>query len=621
MADPRRGGAPRGRCTRDALEAELADVRAALDDARALVQTLEGQEADLVDRLEHWESDDEEGEEGEEGDLGDGANTPEPLSSQNWDDYNAQIELPPRLEDDEDGGGELRDVTEEDVAAQHALQTELRAAGLDVDVDALCAWILEQLAPQEIARGICFDGVKYSRELLGAMLRSRVRNTGTPFITPDQQEHFVCGGATQAGKTMFVVVGVVVAFAARMPSVVITTTVSGTKSLFAKVRATLQKMPAGALLAACVSDLSGSSTEARNAQRAALGASDDAQLGGRGTLFVADTARQIARATELLKELRHDASDDPELPCTGQFLLFLDEADALQRTDGEENEMIQLERRLATLCGGVQNSAGQWCRVEDDRKDKKKKVLGKPAGVFKGPQAVVAISATLLPVFMRTASRSLKGAAAAAAVHPFYIERSNENMKQYRGVLWDKWRPLTDPDTKAPVYLERGALTFKNNSINDDVEALYRDAAGRKFSLLLDITVSRVFTDEGTVRLSVRVRVRLAAVVHVSLGGWLRRCACCRADLRQGASDAAQVSRFGGAHHLRRRHRNLSAENMRRRSTQSAAPLRADSVRSADADGGGRAVPPCLWRRRADAGMACAPASGASRAGHAAAHV
>ena len=520
MADPRRGGARRRFCTRDELEAELAEVRAALDDARALVQALEGQEADLVDRLAHWESDDE-GEEAEEGDDPRG-NTPEPLSSQDWDDYNAQIELPPRLEDDEDGGGELREVTEEDVAAQHALQAELEEAGvMDVDVDALCAWIHKQLEPKDIARGICFDGVKYSRELLGAMLRSRVRNPGTPFITPNQQEHFVCGGATQAGKTMFVTVGVVVAFAARMPSVVITTTCSGTKSLFAKVRSTLQKMPDGARLAACVSDLSGSSNDARNAQRAALGASHDAQLSSRGTLFVADTARQIARATELLKDLRHDASLDPEFPCTGQFLLFLDEADALQRTDGEENEMIQLERRLATLCGGVQNSAGQWCRVDDDPENKKRKLLSKPAACFNGPQAVVAISATLLPVFMRTASRSLKGAAAAATIHPFYIERDNKNMTNYRGVLWEKWRPMSDPDTQAPVFLERGALNFQNNSINDDVEALYRDAAGRRLSLLLDITVSRVTTDEGTVRLLVCARVRLA--VHVSLRGWRHR--------------------------------------------------------------------------------------------------
>ena len=553
------GRAPR-KFTRDELEAALAEVRAELDNARTRVTALEEQEAELQDSLTHWYDDEEEEEAEEEVDPDAPLPVPDLPPQQNWDEENALIVLPPRLEDDEDGGGQLRDATAADAAAQLALATELD----NPDIDELCSWIRTQLAPTDIARGICFDAPTYARELLGAMLRSRKRNPGTPFITPDQQEHFVCGGATQAGKTMFVVVGVVVAYAARMPSIVITTTVSGTKSLFAKVRATLAKMPDGVYLAACVSDMSGGGDEAKKLQCAALGASHDAKLSSRGTLFVADTARQISRATELLKALRYDALRDPELPCTGQFLLFLDEADALQRTDGEEHEMIQLERRLATLCGGMQNSEGEWCSVLDDPDDKKKKMLSKPAAVFNGPQAVVAISATLLPVFMRTAARSLKsGSAATAAVHPFYIESTNENMKAYKGVLWEKWLPMADTDSGEPVFLERGALNFKNNSINGDVEALYEDAARRKLSLLLDITVSRVTTDEGTVREHARfATARLAAEPPATLP----RCAhCCCADLPQGQGDAAQVPRPGGARHLRRRHQNRAAPFLRRR--------------------------------------------------------
>jgi hypothetical protein len=275
--------------------------------------------------------------------------------------------------------------------------------------------------------------------------------------------------------------------------------VSGTKSLCDKVRATLASMPDGAELAACVSDLSGTSDEARTRHRCALGASTMPGRGSRGALFVADNRTQFTRVTELLQALRDERQRDDELPCDGQFLLFLDEADAMQRTDGEENEPIQLERRLTTLCGGMQNAAGAWCPVLDDPTDSKRMVLGKPAGVFNGPQALVAISATLLPVFMRSAARAKSGAPAAAAVHPFYTEPSMKTMEQYVGVLWDKWLPLKAEDG-TPVHLLRGDLNFRNNSIDPNVTALYADAASRQRSLLLDISVSRVNTATGTVR-------------------------------------------------------------------------------------------------------------------------
>ena len=546
------------------------DVRAELENARARVAELEENEADLQERLDNW--DNEVVDYSSEPD--DDTRPPSPLPGAEgppgpppeWIAKEIeQIELTPILEEDEEGGGELRAETAEDLAAQRALAEEVHE-----DVDTLCAWIRNQLEVPSVASKICFDAPTYARELLGTLLRSRTLNKDTPFITPNQQEHFVCGGATQAGKTMFVVVGVVVAFAARVPSVVITTTVSGTKSLFEKVRSTLLKMPDGARLAACVSHLSGAGGDARLRQRAALGASDDPHLRSRGTLFVADTANQILRAKELLHMLRLERQGDPEHPCSGQFLLFLDEADALQRTDGETHEMIQLERRLATLCGGMQNGKGEWCPVEDDPENKKKKRLGRPAQNFDGPQAVVSISATLLPVFLRMKQRAANGVAP-PAVHPYYTETTNKNMKQYVGVQWDKWLPMKAADGE-PVFLAPRALNFQNISINEDVWGLYEDAVTRNYSLLLDITVSRVNMTSGTV-CAARVCCHARALLtrHPSPHPWLP-------DLPQGNDNAAPVQGPRSAHHAREGHGDSAAYLSWRRRAQGAEALRADGV-------------------------------------------
>lgn len=73
----------------------------------------------------------------------------------------------------------------------------------------------------------------------------------------------------------------------------------------------------------------------------------------------------------------------------GSFALFLDEADALQRTDGRTETPLLLEQRIRDLLGGALDPAtGAWRLSEGGSR-------------FRPPQLLVAISATLLPVFMK----------------------------------------------------------------------------------------------------------------------------------------------------------------------------------------------------------------------------
>jgi hypothetical protein len=217
------------------LNAQLQAVTAQLVVARVRVDELETQQDELQRLVDGYDLEDDEGASDAEdagadvdadGDAADadadaaaaevaqgepcGGPLPRALSA----DEGAHIPLPPLLDDEqEDQGGTLREETEEDRACEAALTAEL---GVDFGVN--WAWVSRQLEP--VQQCICFNARAYTRELVAAVLRSRVRNDRTPFVTPDQAEQFVCGGATQAGKTMFVVVGIVAAYKAELPAVV-----------------------------------------------------------------------------------------------------------------------------------------------------------------------------------------------------------------------------------------------------------------------------------------------------------------------------------------------------------------------------------------------------------------
>jgi hypothetical protein len=347
---------------------------------------------------------------------------------------------------------------------------------------------------------------------------------------------------------MFVVVGCVVAFKARVPCVVrarcftppeqrrfpacpqpqrvptrtqlrysavfaaqvITTTVRGRSSLCQKVIQKLLLMPDGKAMAAAVCDLPGGSSPAHVASlREALGGSPDPALSNRGALFVADTCAQVYRTTYEIENLRLRA------PNRGRFLLLLDEADAMQRTDGDMNEPIKLERAITTLCGGKQDEeTGRWYKLGDDPDHPKKSVL--LAESFFGPQAVVLISATLLPVFLR-GFRDAKKRGKELVMHPFY---TNYQMDDYVGVASALWQPFElQPGMARPlvgqaddtadaagsgdvrVFLPEKALSINNWALYDNwglALAFYRHACtavNADQCLLLDVTLARVNAD------------------------------------------------------------------------------------------------------------------------------
>ena len=280
---------------------------------------------------------------------------------------------------------------------------------------------------------------------------------------------------------------------------IITTTVRGRGSLLAKVKDNLEKMEAAnraapKISATCADAPNGHSDNAMRALLGALGGSSQPERVNRGALFVSDTHTQLYNVvTHGLERLRLEKRDNPEFPCTGQFMLLVDEADAMQRTDGDEHEPIKLERRLATLLGGKQDASGRWCKVGDDESDPRRSVLENKS--FWGPQACVSISATLLPVFLRVHREAQRAEPPKQAVlHPFY---TTKRMDDYVGVMSELWLPFMMPGEdgeRQETFLPERALNHANMGIDAGgrVMALYADAVAKKRSLLLDVTVSRV---------------------------------------------------------------------------------------------------------------------------------
>ena len=141
--------------------------------------------------------------------------------------YPPPPELPPVLViEEEDEPVEPDPVTPKQREEEKQTGEALNMRGPE-SLDQLCDWVQARLdsGGEAVAKALFFDVREYVRQLLTSVARSR-NATPSGLVTPRQCENLVCGGATQAGKTMFVVVGVLAAYAARIPCVVITTTAS-----------------------------------------------------------------------------------------------------------------------------------------------------------------------------------------------------------------------------------------------------------------------------------------------------------------------------------------------------------------------------------------------------------
>jgi hypothetical protein len=250
--------------------------------------------------------------------------------------------------------------------------------------------------------------------------------------------------------------------------------------------------------------------------KAGLGGSELAP--DRGLLFIADTAAQMRRAVKLITEVRASGVG------SGHFGLIIDEADSFQRT---EDDTLQLEQRLNDLKG----TGHGW--VNDSYQDTLNYgTYGGPS--FHGADVIVSISATLLPVLLKMFKAQQEKKALETTRHigegtlregedrarqqtddssPVYTFFTKAPPSKYVGVLSEVWQPFKRGGK--PVFLRPEEVKGTNLGgildghyrdphvqlrLDGSVLALYADAAAMPYSLLLDITVSRVNVEGASLR-------------------------------------------------------------------------------------------------------------------------
>jgi len=207
-----------------------------------------------------------------------------------------------------------------------------------------------------------------------------------------QPTNIIAGGSTQMGKTMFVTIGYLAAWFAECPLVCITTTVSGTKSLHAKVLESVEKMQhfgADDMSQFCIYQSAmtvgqtkyfGDSVNKKDFHFARAGLGGHQRHPDKGVLFIADTAAQMSKAIKHITSVRQDKVG------SGVFGLLVDEADSMQRSS---DDRLLLEKRLKDLKGEGEGF-----------KDPEGNLFG-AQNAFQRPCLILSISATLLPVLLK----------------------------------------------------------------------------------------------------------------------------------------------------------------------------------------------------------------------------
>jgi len=282
------------------------------------------------------------------------------------------------------------------------------------------------------------------------------------------------GGRTQARKTPLKAAQFILCRMMGVPTLLLTTNVSGREDLFKKFTELLAEIdvpsppqPAG------TTPYAGTQYEYRKVNgvpKLVRVGSEVGQLLVRGVLSVEtiaaqhrgwavsqlregacivsnNTAPQLSKLGSIVCEARGDRNA-PAL----QFMLTIDEADDFYRTDGDAHAPIKLEQALDAL-----------------------KELG--------PLVCFEVSATLLAVYM--ALHREGGADAVAAADLWYVEPCDD----YVGA--ELLMPPQDQSGDFQFIHERD-LTKSNVLADAKVRATYADAAGNPRSLLLDATTSAV---------------------------------------------------------------------------------------------------------------------------------
>ena len=310
-----------------------------------------------------------------------------------------------------------------------------------------------------------FDVPKYMLKI-----RDYLHDKSHRLSTSDDIPQMLAGGSTQMGKTMFVVIGMCVAKKLQAASVVITHKVANRNTLANKVNRALDLLRKADRLA-----FFGQLLNPRCMAYAEKGKSEEVRkemLIGYNCIVVSDTASQITEAKgsvyRILQSLQRDGSGD------GRFIIFMDEADAMLRT---EDGRLKLEHAIENL--------------------------KQTTSSYRGAQLIVNISATLMPVVLEMARTK------AQPRGPVFLTAVPKgSRKKYSGVSQllplESEDPEMHPDEKGdevmesrPVFLD-SALTRKDSlGINKQVEKIFEDACrndgGRKKGLVLDISLTRVY--------------------------------------------------------------------------------------------------------------------------------
>jgi len=257
----------------------------------------------------------------------------------------------------------------------------------------------------------------------------------------DTMPEIIAGGVTQNGKTLIKAVGIWVAWrlgaghanAPKIATIVMSTGVNGTRSLFTKMLVRCFSMlPHNLRPPISFAGLQRvNNTERRNNMLECI-------LQG-GCIFVNDTAARVKQVQSAICEAR--GLQRGRWP---QVQVFMDEADAFYRN---ADKKIKLEIAIEDFIFSVK------------------------------PIMRMSVSATLMPVFLH-----LKDKRDGVDFHSIiYTKPGND----YNGV--QDFKPLLD-ENDAPVFLSDGDLTRSNGFSHHKLDVLYRDAFAAGRSLTLNIS-------------------------------------------------------------------------------------------------------------------------------------
>jgi hypothetical protein len=258
----------------------------------------------------------------------------------------------------------------------------------------------------------------------------------------------IAGGLTQSGKTAFKAIMAIIGKFYGRCTVVVTKGQKERDALHAKIVDMLVGTPVEGHIELV-------STPRGSAPRTEDQLQECVQDGG--VVVLNSTGSQMQKMCRILRGVRGRFAPDDQGIAAGQFWLVVDEADAIYRT---YEQSLVLEQAYLLLTG------------ETTVARRERKLV---------PNIRIQISATLVPVFLKLKEigRSVD------AANIIYTDPTED----YHGL--EKIVPLKDEDDE-DVFLVPKELTPGSDFSSEKTNEMYTDAAGKKRSLLLNITCSRV---------------------------------------------------------------------------------------------------------------------------------